>query len=282
MTALRLFVAGNRWLLARRGTQVATLALFLLGPWAGWWWVQGTFAASTWFDTVLLLDPYVLAQLLAGGHAPAAAAVSGSLAVLGFYAAIGGRAYCAWFCPVNLVADAAAWLRAALDVRGGWHPPRPLRRWILFMTLVVSGITGAAAWEWVNPVTLLQRSLLFDAGHAWIVIVALFLLDVFFSARCWCGRLCPVGAFYGLVGSVSPVRVVAEQRATCTDCGACFRHCPEPQVIGPVLKMPGSSPVPVMSGDCTRCGRCIDVCPAGIFKLRSHIQDSAPAAGPGR
>lgn len=282
VTAMGMLVAGNRWLLARRGVQLAMLMLFLLGPWAGRWWVKGSLAASTWFETVLLVDPYVLAQTLAAGHTPEWVAVTGALVVLGVYTIVGGRAYCSWFCPVNLVTDAAAWTRTALDIRGGWQPPRRLRGWILVMTLVVSAITGAAAWEWVNPVSLMQRSLLFGAGLGWLAILALFLFDVVVSARGWCGHVCPVGAFYGVIGCLSLVRIIAARRTACTDCGACFRRCPEPQVLVPALKAPGSSPVPVLSGACTRCGRCIDVCPAHVFEFGGPMQRCIPSTVPGQ
>ena len=45
-------LARNRWLLARRSVQVVLLALFLLGPWYGIWWVKGNLASSTLLDTV--------------------------------------------------------------------------------------------------------------------------------------------------------------------------------------------------------------------------------------
>lgn len=273
MTSLRSLPARNRWLLCRRLVQFGVLALFLAGPWAGVWWVQGNLAASTWFGTLLLADPFVVLQSLAAGHVPAMAALSGALLVLGAYLLVGGRAYCAWLCPINLVTDAAAWLRPDLNIpgTGGRQPPRSLRLWILAMSLAVSALFGTTAWELVNPVTLLQRGLLFGVGMAWLVVLAVFLFDLLILRRGWCGHVCPVGAFYGLLGRMSLLRIVAVQRGACTDCGECFRRCPEPQIIAPALKASDQDSPVILSGDCTNCGRCIDVCAARVFRFGSRF-----------
>lgn len=281
MTSLRSLSAGNRWLLSRRLVQFGVLALFLAGPWAGVWWVRGSLAASTWFGTVLLADPFVVMQSLAAGHVPAMAALTGAVLVLGGYLLVGGRAYCAWLCPINLVTDAAAWLRASLNIPGtrSRQPPRSLRLWILTMALAVSALFGTTAWELVNPVTLLQRALLFGVGMAWLAPLAVFLFDLLILRRGWCGHVCPLGAFYGLLGRFSLLRIVAAQQGACTDCGECFRCCPEPQVIAPALKARHQERPVILSGDCTNCGRCMDVCTAGVFRFGSRFH---PASARGR
>ena len=119
--------------------------------------------------------------------------------------------------------------------------------------------------ELVNPVTLTHRALVFGVGLGWVVMLAVFLFDLVVSRRGWCGHLCPVGAFYGLLGHTSPLRISARRRAACTDCGDCFAVCPEPHVITPALRGTGT-PV-VTAGDCTNCGRCIGVCADDVFRF---------------
>ena len=265
-------LARNRWLLARRSVQVVLLALFLLGPWYGIWWVKGNLASSTLLDTVGLTDPLVLLQSLAAGHRPLSAALVGAVVVLVFYAVVGGRMYCSWVCPINVVTDAAAWLRRRLGIGPGWQPRRALRYTILAMTLAVSAFTGTIAWELVNPITALHRGLVFSLGLAWLVVLAVFLFDLLVSRRGWCSHLCPVGAFYGLLGRASLVRVNARDRQRCTDCGDCYRACPEPHVLVPALKpRSAEAPVVVLSGDCTNCGRCIDVCGEGVLHMGTRF-----------
>jgi ferredoxin-type protein NapH len=96
------------------------------------------------------------------------------------------------------------------------------------------------------------------------------------ASRGWCGHLCPVGAFYGLLGRTALARVSAAQRSACDDCMDCFVVCPEPQVIRPALKQAGQTHPLILSGDCTNCGRCIDVCDRQVFKM-THRFDQRSA-----
>ena len=247
--------------------QFALLGLFLLGPWFGIWWVKGNLAASHWFGVLPLEDPYIALQsLLATQHITATAALGTALVAV-FYALVGGRAYCSWVCPVNVITDVAHWCRERLHLPPGWRPQRALRGWLLLMTLAVSAISGGIAWELVNPVTMVQRALVFGMGLAWAIVAAVFLFDLLVSRRGWCGHLCPVGAFYGLLGKRAVIRVAAHAREACTDCGDCFAVCPEPQVITPALRGTGSATRLVLDTDCTNCGRCIDVCADDVFKF---------------
>jgi len=56
--------AAHQWLLARRATQLAVLALFLAGPWLGYWIVKGNLNYSLTLGVLPLADPYVLLQSL--------------------------------------------------------------------------------------------------------------------------------------------------------------------------------------------------------------------------
>ena len=268
----RSLIQRNGWLLARRTVQLAILALFLIGPFLQVWWVKGNLASSTFLDLIGLTDPLVLLQSLVGGHGLASAALIGAATVLAFYLVVGGRVYCSWVCPINLVTDLAFWLRTKLGIQVAWQPRKSTRLWILGTLLVVSALTGTIAWELVNPITLLHRGLVFGMGLAWLVVLAVFLFDLAVSRRGWCSYVCPVGAFYGLLGKAALARVNAGNRAACTDCGDCYRVCPEPHVLVPALKprSPAASVV-VKSGDCTNCGRCLDVCEEDVFRIGTRF-----------
>ncbi|WJW75359.1 quinol dehydrogenase ferredoxin subunit NapH [Thiohalobacter sp. IOR34] len=267
-------LGASKWLLLRRLSQLGILALFLLGPLAGVWIVKGNLNSSLTLDVLPLTDPYVLLQSLLSGHWPELSAAIGALIVLVFYLLVGGRAYCAWVCPVNLVTDAAHWLRERLGISGASRLSRQARYWILGMTLLLAALTGSVAWEFVNPVSMLHRGLIFGMGLAWLVVLAVFLLDLLVSRRAWCGHLCPVGAFYSLLGRYSLLRVSAARREACDDCMDCFAVCPEPQVIRPALKgaAEGVGPV-IFSANCTNCGRCIDVCAEDVFEFSTRFNN---------
>lgn len=283
------WIGANRFLLLRRASQLFFLALFLTGPWIGLWIVEGTLAGSLTLGVLPLTDPLILTQGILAGHWPEVTALLGGLIVLCAYALIGGRVFCSWVCPINPVTDAAHWLHRRLGLQKGWQPRRSARLRLLAAVLVVSALTGTIVWELVNPVTMLHRGLLFGTGIVWAMVAAIFLFDLLVSRQGWCGHLCPVGAFYGLVGARSLLRVTAAARSACDDCMDCFSVCPESQVISPALKGKGGSTPLILSPDCTNCGRCIDVCAMDVFAFTHRFDDrvtevqatSAGAPAPG-
>ena len=265
----------HRWLVLRRITQLSILALFLVGPWFGWWLVKGNLNYSLTLDTVPLADPLVMLQSLVSGHIPERNAIIGVAVVLLFYLLVGGRSYCAWVCPMNIVTDTASALRRKLDIRGGGDMPRQTRYWILALILILAATTGGIVWELVNPVSLLPRGLIFGMGAGWLLIGGIFLFDLFVMKRGWCGHLCPVGAFYSLLGRWSLVRVSATQREDCNNCLDCFVACPEQQVIRMPLKGANKGVGPmIVSSNCTNCGRCIDVCAKDVFTFVPRLTAS--------
>lgn len=265
--AHRSWLQRQRWLLLRRFVQLGILALFLAGPWFGSKLVEGNLSSSLTLGVLPLTDPYLLLQSLAAGHWPYKTALLGAGIVVAFYLLVGGRVFCAWVCPMNIVTDAAAWLRRKLGLKGGHAPAAGNRYALLAFTLLAAFATGRLAWEWINPVSQLQRSLIFGFGLGWGVVLGVFLYDLLLASRGWCGHLCPQGAFYALLGRFSLVRVSASRRSACDDCMDCFTVCPEPQVIRPALKAIGQSSPIIGSADCTTCGRCIDVCDKNVFKI---------------
>ena len=270
------WLAANKWLLLRRVSQISLLMLFLLGPAAGIWIIKGSMASSLTLDTLRLTDPLLLLQGLCAGHIAEIAAITGAAIVWGFYVLAGGRVFCAWVCPVNMVTDCAEWIRRRLAVTGSpLRLDHRVRYWILVLILVLAALTGTLVWEFINPVTMTYRGLLFGIGSAWILVLALFLFDLLIARRGWCGHLCPVGAFYGLTGSISLVRVAARRRQYCNNCMDCFSICPEPFVIKPALKGDRSSSPVILSGSCTNCGRCLDVCSQNVFSLSTRFYNES-------
>lgn len=263
------WLKGHRWLLMRRMSQLGILALFLAGPWVGIWIVTGNLSASMTLNLLPLTDPLLLAQSMLSGAWPTFSGLFGAAIVLGFYALVGGRVFCSWVCPVNPITDLAAWVGRRFDIRASGRISRDLRYWLLGLVLSFPVLTGVLVWEYVNPVSMAHRGLVFGMGWAWTLLLAVLLYDLLVVRRGWCGHLCPMGAFYALIGAKAAVRVTAEARERCDDCMDCFRVCPEPQVIKPALKGAGQGIEPVIGdSQCTNCGRCIDVCSKEVFRFR--------------
>lgn len=283
------WISANRWLIGRRLAQLGFLGLFAAGPWFGLWIAKGTLASSLTLGVLPLTDPLVLTQSVLAGHRPEVTALVGAGIVLCAYLLIGGRLYCSWVCPVNAVTDLAAWTRRKLGIETDWKVRAVTRRWILAAVLVAAVASGTVAFELINPITTLYRGVLFGASWGLASVLAIFLLDVFVARHGWCGHVCPVGAFYGLLNRAAMVRVSAPGRDRCDDCMDCYAVCPEMHVIAPALKGARSNTSPVITAaDCTACGRCIDVCPERVFRFThrfdtgleptAHLSDAASRA----
>jgi ferredoxin-type protein NapH len=127
-----------------------------------------------------------------------------------------------------------------------------------------------AAFEFVSPISMLHREIIFGAGMGFSAAFGIFLFDLLAIKHGWCGHLCPLGGFYALLGRAALLRVRFDKH-TCTKCGECARVCPEPQVLN--LKEAWENGL-VASGECTNCARCISICPEDClsFDLRPLIK----------
>ncbi len=230
---------------------------------------MGSYSSAFVFESFYLADPHTLIQTLAAGFILGADFLIGSLIVLLFYALIAGRSFCSWVCPVNIITDTANSLHKKLfksKTSANGLLNRKTRYWVLGLGLVISAITGVAAFEFINPVTMLHRGIIFGFGLGWIIILMVFLLDFAIISNGWCGYLCPLGAFYSLIGKFSLIKV-KHLKEKCTHCMKCKDICPEEQV----LKIIGVDSGFIASGECTNCGRCIEVCDDDSLKYSINI-----------
>lgn len=253
-----------RFTLARRVVQLALLALFIGTAHFGWRLfgkplLAGDLSASLIAGTIPLADPFATLEHLCAGQWPDVSLILGALFILVFYWLAGGRSFCAWVCPMNMVTDAADWLRVKFGIKTDWlRMNHRVRYGVAAGSLIASAATGTAAFEWLSPQALLWREAVWGMSLAGAAVVfGIFALDLLMVRRGWCGHLCPLGAFWSVVGFASPLKVTFDD-AKCSRCGDCAVVCPEPQVIN--LKKMAERGF-VTSGECTLCGRCLTVCP---------------------
>ncbi len=266
----------HRYLVARRLVQAGVLVLFWLGAHSSQDWLVGNLSSSKMMGLVPLSDPFAILQVLATGHAVAATALLGAAIVLVLYLLVGGRAFCGWVCPVNPIADAGAWTRRRLPWRGQVRVPRSGRLYTLGLALALSAIMGVAAFEWVSPIGILQREILYGPGLGLLVIPAILLFDVAVVKTSWCRSLCPLGGFYSVVGHASLLRVRFDGDR-CDRCGDCLHICPEPHVLHLERAAVAGQ---VLGGDCLNCGRCIEICPQGALGLGLTGPRPTPSSTP--
>ncbi len=265
----------NKYLILRRIVQIGLMFLYFGANAWGWNIIVGNLSSSKIFDTIPMSDPYAVLQMFAAGAVIAADVFLGALIALLFYSLVGGRAFCSWVCPVNMVTDLANYLRRKLgfnQIQKKQPATRSMRYWVIAMSLVISFGFGVAAFEFISPVSMVHRGIIFGMGFGWAAIVIIFLFDLFVLKNGWCGHICPIGGFYSLIGRFSLIRVKHEEEK-CTLCMKCKEVCPENQV----LFMVGKSTQQVLSGECTNCARCIEVCDddALNFSLRDLISQKS-------
>jgi ferredoxin-type protein NapH len=268
------WIYAHRYLLARRTVVLGMLLLFWLGANVHLGALTGNLSSSRVLRTVPLSDPYAVLQILASGVPLASTVLVGAVIVLLFYALFGGRAFCGWVCPVGLVADGSRWLKRRFKVGAHFRISRSSRYWIMILALPVSAVTGVAAFEWLSPIGIVHRELIYGPGPGpglAVTVATLVLVDVFVARDGWCGSLCPLGAFYSVVGRLSLVRVGFDSER-CDHCGDCVEICPEPHVIDfPGMAQSGF----VDSGDCLMCARCLEVCPREAYRFASRLGSGA-------
>jgi len=257
-----------KWLILRRLCQLTVLGLFLAGPFAGIWILRGDLAGSRVFGIVPLSDPLTLLQTMAAGHWPAITAIIGAVIIIAFYLLVGGRVFCSWVCPVNIITDTATWLQKKSPLKSSGTFGPGLRYWLLGLVLLTAVLSGMTLWEDVNPVNVMARSMVFSMSDALWMGLALFLAGLLLKGG-WC-RICPTGALYSLLGRFSLLKIHIQDLEKCDNCKACYEACPEPQVLVVPLQKTTAMPM-IRSGLCSNCGRCIDVCPHSIFQFRRRF-----------
>jgi len=261
-----------KYLLLRRVTQIGLLVLYFGANAYGWKLLSGTISSSSVLGTVPLSDPFAVLQMLSAGAVLSFDVLLGAVLIALFYGLIGGRAFCSWVCPVNMVTDAANWLRRKLYIdkieRKIWVT-RNLRYYMIVLALLVSFVSGLAAFEIISPITILNRGVIFGFGAGAGLLVAIFLFDLFVLKNGWCGHVCPLGGVHALIGKYGLLEV-EHNHDNCTLCMKCKDVCPEVQV----LNMIGKRSEGVVKPECTNCGRCIDVCDDDAlgFHLRNFLK----------
>jgi len=258
-----------KYLILRRITQIVLLALYFAANAYGWSLLSGTLSSSLVLDTLPLSDPFAVLQMLAAGAVLSFDVLLGAVIITLFYGIIGGRAFCSWVCPVNMVTDAANWLRRKLYIdkieRKVWVT-RNLRYYMIVLALIVSFVSGMAAFEIISPITILNRGVVFGFGTGVGLLVSIFLFDLFVLKNGWCGHVCPLGGVHSIIGRYGLLQVT-HNHDNCTLCMKCKDVCPEVQV----LNMIGKRSESVVQQECTNCGRCVDVCDDDA--LGFHIRD---------
>jgi ferredoxin-type protein NapH len=248
----------NRFLILRRIIQISIMLLFITGNVWDWKILQGDLSSSKLFDSIYLNDPFAILQMFISGALVSFELLIGALIVLIFYMIMGNRIFCSYVCPVNMITDLANYLRRKLsldNIQKKQPASRNIRYWVLSISLILSFIMGISAFEFISPISITHRAIIFGLGFGWSAMLVIFLFDLVVLKNGWCGHICPLGGFYALTGKVGLFKIKHNVN-NCTSCMKCKVVCPEMQVLKIISKKSGD----IQSSECISCSRCIEVC----------------------
>ncbi len=96
------------------------------------------------------------------------------------------------------------------------------------------------------------------------------LLSSLFYDRLFCRYLCPLGAYYAILGKFSLLKIERDKN-TCVNCTKCDRECPVALDISSVDR--------VNKGECIGCMTCIEVCPTAKKSLEVNLMKRKFSSG---
>ena len=243
------------WTWVRRITQGVVLAVFL-ATLTGWRGVTGNLSSSRVLGFTLA-DPLAVLQIFLAQHRILPVLLPAAGVTLLMYWLLGGRTFCGWVCPVNTLLEGVDAIRKRFylpDTKLGVFT----KYWVLIIILAVSVLSGIPAFETVSPIGILMRNLLFGFGWSFLGIVILIGFELTVSRRGFCRYLCPLGAFYGLIGRISPLQL-RFNTFRCINCGECEAVCPMGEA--PLSNALAGQATRIDGAECIKCMLCLEVCP---------------------
>lgn len=181
------------------------------------------------------------------------------------------RGFCGWICPVGTV-----WELAALLGRKVLGRTLRLPRWIdraargvryalaavILAALMLVPVAEALSFRELPYMWTADMKILIGFTSPPFILAALaaFVLSMMFSPV-WCRFLCPLGAWYSVLGMASPCAVHRSE----ADCIACHRCTDACHALVDVERAPGR----VWAPECDGCMDCVRACPApGALEAR--------------
>lgn len=241
--------------------------------------LEGTLNASR-FLGFHLIDPFATLEVFLAEHHLHINMIIGTITILIVYLIIGGRTYCAWVCPYGILSEIGEKIHNTL-VRKKIIKSREFDYrvrylfWIIFLTL--SFTSGYLVFETINVVGIMSRAVAYGWSVALAWVIAVLLIEIFFSRRAWCKYFCPIGTTYGMIGPVSALRI--EWNDNCDHCMVCHDVCFENQVLeitkakyDEQRKENGIKTDYITGAECTLCGRCVDVCHVDALKFDFRLK----------
>lgn len=190
------------------------------------------------------------------------------------------RSFCGLLCPFGALQEFFAMLGKKLFGRH-LNIPKWLDRPLRYLKYIALIVTVFYAWKtaglWVAPYDPWSAYAHLSEGLAnvWkesaigLILLIVTVVGSMLYNRFFCKYLCPMGALYGLVGKLSPYKVV-RNADKCVSCGLCSKNCP--------VNIDVQHLDAVKSAECISCQSCVLSCPkAGALELHHGKKTANPA-----
>lgn len=193
------------------------------------------------------------------------------------------RSFCGLICPFGALQEVFARIGQKI-VKKRFVIPQKIDRPLRYLKYVVLILTVGMAWYlgalWMSPYdpysAFAHLSAVSDtikeepATIVGFILLAITLIGSLLYDRFFCKYLCPVGAFYGIIGKISPTKVERNDNL-CTHCKVCNKACP--------VNIDVEKAVKVTSAECINCNECVLACPRkGALEIKTVKRTIHPFA----
>ena len=185
-----------------------------------------------------------------------------------------GRIFCGWICALGTLQDIFERIgikifKRRYNVSKRWDSYlRYMKYAVLLGIIYFTWRTGQLVINAFDPfvayshITAGLEELLKEYAVGFGILAAMLLSSLLYD-RLFCRYLCPLGAYYAIVGRFSFFKIKRE-KGSCIDCKKCDKGCPMALDISSGEKADNR-------GECIACMECIEVCPTGKKSLEVRV-----------
>ena len=155
---------------------------------------------------------------------------------------IWGRIYCGWICPINTVLRTKKYIYNKMNIKELDTPnfvKHLFIRWVILFLFVFTMI--------------ISRRLNVQINMILYVLIAAFILSLFYDEEMWHKYLCPYGALLSFTNKANSKKLEINNEL-CSQCGLCAENCPNNIII--INKEEQT----ISNKECLYCFKCQDVC----------------------
>ncbi|UUV19698.1 4Fe-4S binding protein [Fusobacteria bacterium ZRK30] len=192
-----------------------------------------------------------------------------------------GRIFCGWICALGTLQDIFGKIGMRF-FKKRYHLPKSLDSVLRYLKyIVLVGIiyftwkTGQLVISSIDPfvayshLTAGWEELLNEYLIGFGILLAMLLFSLFYE-RLFCRYLCPLGAYYAIMGRFSLLKI-KRNKNVCVNCKKCDRECPAALEISSVNK--------INKSECISCMNCVEVCPTAKKSLEIDIMKKKFSGG---